>query len=804
MPTAAVPHAPKPTGPFQALFRSTLQQASSDGAVLMGRIVTAARQLMQAQEAALRDHLEREALAVAANQLRRQEQSLCAAYPQALLKAFSGPPAGKQQRALSMADVQFHELELMDEMQVQTTISLARIQQSVMQVAEGSLGELNTLVCSLLGMGSVRAELNPLRPESYINALKEVVEQSGLSDAQQLLWFNAMSGVLGPALHGQYQELCASLRQQGVLPVSFAVPVGFGGRTGAATSPNASQAGAGGEDLESAFQTQAAPLMDEALYASASGSSGRDPSLLTLDKLRSLLAGELAPVMSGLSRMEQFAAQFSQQFDATAAASPAAAAPDTAASDSKSGFDATVPAALEALTEMKQVDRVMQSLEQRRHAPGADAAVQTEGIVGQRQALRLHARSVAQAISLEVVTLMVDNMARDPRLLEPIARVIRGLEPALLRLALVDPRFFSDKQHPARRLLHEVTDHSLAFDSSSATGFDRFLGALESELTPLSTAPVESADVFEGKLAALRQLWSLDSAERSGDRARAVDVLSHAEARNLLAETIGRGIASHPDSAKVPGVVIDFLCGPWAQVVAQARIKQGPDSETAKKFDALVSAMLWSAHPELARADPNKLSRAVPRLLATLREGLDTIEYPATRTSVFLEALMAIHQKVFRANMAPEPVAQDAQMSRPFPVLDDDPWVAPREARESNFVEFSEVVPMGEPAQEHAQPERQDEAVPDPLAVVEMPLGNWVELLVNGQWIRTQLTWASPHGTLFLFTGAFGATQSMTRRSRDRLLATGKLRLLSGQSVDEGALNAVAQTAMRNSVDSTF
>jgi dihydroxyacetone kinase DhaKLM complex PTS-EIIA-like component DhaM len=36
------------------------------------------------------------------------------------------------------------------------------------------------------------------------------------------------------------------------------------------------------------------------------------------------------------------------------------------------------------------------------------------------------------------------------------------------------------------------------------------------------------------------------------------------------------------------------------------------------------------------------------------------------------------------------------------------------------------------------------------------------------------------------------------------LLATGKLRMVSGQPIVDGALNAVAQTAMRNSVDSVF
>jgi hypothetical protein len=154
------------------------------------------------------------------------------------------------------------------------------------------------------------------------------------------------------------------------------------------------------------------------------------------------------------------------------------------------------------------------------------------------------------------------------------------------------------------------------------------------------------------------------------------------------------------------------------------------------------------------------------------------------------------------------------------PVLEGDPWIAPEEARASNFVELQETMP--EPAA--LEPPLLPDLLPDivaapsgapshdlaaalPAAAVsdaDFALGCWVELMTNGQWQRTQLTWASPHGTLFLFTSVFGTTQSMARRSRDKLLASGRLRLLSGQAVDQEALDAVAQTAMRNSVDSVL
>jgi hypothetical protein len=139
----------------------------------------------------------------------------------------------------------------------------------------------------------------------------------------------------------------------------------------------------------------------------------------------------------------------------------------------------------------------------------------------------------------------------------------------------------------------------------------------------------------------------------------------------------------------------------------------------------------------------------------------------------------------------------------------ENPWLAPSEVKASGFLELAPDAEL---------PEAADLAVPVSLTDIEhepikgtreVPLssaaalhvGSWVELQVKDNWVRTQLSWASPHGTLFLFTSAFGTTQSMTRRSRDKLIATGAMRLVSGRPMVDGALDAVAQTALLNSLD---
>jgi hypothetical protein len=337
------------------------------------------------------------------------------------------------------------------------------------------------------------------------------------------------------------------------------------------------------------------------------------------------------------------------------------------------------------------------------------------------------------------------------------------------------------------------------------------MGQISKALNPLIRAQIEDAEPFEDAHRQLREIWMAAEKEKERSREQAVIALQHAEQRNLLAEKIARDIDSHADVAQVPAVVIDFLCGPWAQVVAQARIVGGAGSKAADKYQSLISALLWSAHPDLASRNVAKLTKLVPLLISTLRDGLETIRYPATRTSAFLEALMGLHQQAFRsASRGSEPAAPEVPRMDADPpppprasrVADGDPWVDPEEARTSNFVDIG--------ADTHV--DAFHGAVDAPVGSVsaldanldELPLGSWVELQIDDQWVRTQLTWASPHGTLFLFTSAFGTTQSMTRRSRDRLVESGKLRVISGQPVVESALDAVAQAAMRNSVDTTL
>jgi hypothetical protein len=470
--------------------------------------------------------------------------------------------------------------------------------------------------------------------------------------------------------------------------------------------------------------------------------------------------------------------------------------PDNARPD----FSKTMPAAVDALENMKQVDEVVERMKARQ---AADAKALAEG--------RQPAREPAQLLAQEVVHLMVDNIASDTRLLAPVQQCVRDLEPALLRLALDDPRFFSDRKHPARRLLQALTQRSLAFESESSPGFEAFIDPLRQAVEVLRTTHFPGGEPFDFALRTLEDAWGDAQQRDRHHREKAVRALLNAEQRNLLAEKIAKGLRERPDLEGAPPEIIAFITGPWTQVIAQARLADTTGSHDPGGYTSILTDLIWSVQPSVVGTQTQRLVKLVPVLVDRIRHGLATIDYPAQNTERFLDYLAQAHRMALRSGAEAKP-SQAAPLTREE--LDamiaggDDAgaWLVPKEAQDSGFMEtHASIVPRHvftstQPSQFSSTKPPEEDVLPE-LPVDLLQPGAWVEMMTPNGWQRFQVTWASPHGTLFMFTGKNGQPQSMTRRLLSKMLQGETLKLIARQDVVDGALDAVAERALRNSLD---
>ena len=445
--------------------------------------------------------------------------------------------------------------------------------------------------------------------------------------------------------------------------------------------------------------------------------------------------------------------------------------------------------------------------------------------------LKQKAQRVAQAVGLDLVRTLVAQVASDPLLLAPVREAVVALEPALLRLALGNPRFFNEDNHPGRRLLEGVAQRSFKYNDEFSSEFEGFFLPVQKAFNDLNANGSSEAEPFAQVLSRLKALWEEEDRQELLVQDPGLQSIRYAEERQALADQIAWDLSQRPDVDNAPGVILDFLYGPWALVIASAQLNDTESQADPGGYRKTVSNLLWSVKKEVTLKRPKELFAIIPGMLARLHSGLEMLGKTREETKPFFDALMRLHQPVLGLRRAR--IRNDANNSDPVPLeaaaseipssmsmeLDEtlpatpeqrkprpkaQPWLGQRELEAAGFedtlpTDYGDLV---EPARAQAL---DTEEVAADIGLTEQEStdlnaaailsglreGDWVDLFSRREWLRAQLIWASSKGTLFMFVSRGGRPHSMTKRSCERLIANRLLRPIDAQGVVKKALKAM-------------
>ncbi len=708
--------------------------------------------------------------------------------------------------------MRFEDLKLFEEEDLDESIEVAGAMQEVTMLTDDIMPTLDALISSLLGWITVQSQINPLRPEMFARALRDcITDQVADADIRGAIISHA-SARLGILLRKLYGELCQWLKSYGVEEAPNAPP---------ANLPNAAKANP----------------------SSVSNTVAR--TLLTLDKLRRLLSGEL----DGEVRHAQ-------------------------------DFLHTVPASVVALQDMRQVEAMVQRLEKKAKDSKDNPQADSQRKAAQARMALKDGRELGKQLGEEVVRLMLDNLIQDERLLPRVRAHLQTLEPTLMNIARDDGRFFSDKQHAARQFLDAVTNRSLGFSHEREEGYEAFLLSVEQSIAMLhkKTRAGETVQLAFGEvMERLSAIWNKLDAAVNVRREESARALLHAEQRNTIAQYVAQDFRLQAQDIEMPQMVLDFVCGPWSHAVAESQLRCTDGRTDPQGYQGLVAELFWSVQPSKAMRNRKRLVQLIPGMLAKLRQGLAIIEFPTERITDFFAYLIEMHEVALeggrqeaadelakaaaqltlqtqeldgvlvsegsmsqfdvahaeaarvqlevlyaasaQASLAKDESQPDASISLQNNQLENEPeadslfgdfpssrhdaqdardgvWLAQSEVSGAGFVNEQAMMPLDVSAAVSAA----ERGALAPEASVMIPIGSWVELMLEGVWVRAQLTWASPMRTLFMFVSRGGKAHSMSKRTMDKLSSQGLIRMVSDGLMVDKALDAVARTALRNSV----
>jgi len=387
----------------------------------------------------------------------------------------------------------------------------------------------------------------------------------------------------------------------------------------------------------------------------------------------------------------------------------------------------------------------------------------------------MQAASPLDAVLVDAVAMLFDAVFDEASIPDRLKAQIARLQIPVLKAAMLDRNFFSQPNHPVRRMLDTIATLAVHLPDNEAgnarletisqvvsrvlDSFEQDIAVFDSAATELEAISVTLDDTLEETVnASLQQ----DIAQiKQSERAELAPVIVH--------DFINRALRDQP----VADAVREFLRRDWAQLLTLDYVDAGEQGAHFNSHVETMRELVWSVQPKADMDARLMLVRILPGLLKRLREGTAEIALPQKLSDRFFATLVILHANAVRPNAQPVPL----------PDITPEEIEALTPASGANAAAVAASVPEAETA----VPEVEDEFS---LRARALNKGDWVEFHYDdGTFRRVRLGWVSGIRNTYLFSDQDGMNSFSIglHRLADKL-RRGEAVVVERKSITESAL----------------
>ncbi len=694
------------------------------------------------------------------------------------------------------------KLELVGNEAIEHRIIASRLALRLLDIASWELNDLRLRIQSLERMPELHRQ-DIFRPEVLAQRLVEQWTQAGLSVATWLMVQDLVQKTLAGQMLEIYHATNEFLIHQGVMAEIDLRPL-------VRRTPSAAvsaQAPLGSPQAPDNPPEKSASAVDPATAA-----PGRGPGSAAASQPAALRAGRLQSAEGGAvidgAAVPRPASRGREDMTEAAAWSPAQAVHDETRLQTATtplarvrmraqgvmgrlkqmltkqvaGFDETrtsqaSPQLAQAISRLQQAEAAPAQSEWLAEAQGQGVSqVHVEQAVGalrqRTNALKQAASTPSERATIEIVALMFQSILAEDRIPAVIRVWFARLQMPVLRVAISEPEFFGSLQHPARQLIDRMGSCVLGFDVVAVGG------ALESEIRRvvqvIEQYPETGRRVFELVYDEFDKFLSKFLSEQ-GSAARVVSVAQQIEQKETMAIQYTIELRKMLNDLPVREEIREFLFKVWAEVLALAAMKNGPQHAQTLQFKQAASDLVWAASAKPNRGDRARVIAELPRQLQLLRQGMALLGLDAAAQDAQLKIISDILADAFMSKTDAIPMAQVHAMAKRLTNLED--YLSDEDVGDLPLDTESLVTMIGLDA---AHTEVIANGGSQPTEAMrswarELQLGSWFSLDHNGTLSQVQFVWCSERKQLHLFAAVDGRNFLIQMRRLAAYLQAGLL-----------------------------
>ncbi len=387
-------------------------------------------------------------------------------------------------------------------------------------------------------------------------------------------------------------------------------------------------------------------------------------------------------------------------------------------------------------------------------------------------ALKQAAATSSEKATIEIVALMFQSILAEDRIPPAIRVWFARLQMPVLRVAISEPEFFGSLQHPARRLIDRMGSCVLGFDATVSGG------ALEIEVKRvvqvIEQYPETGRRVFQLVYDEFQKFLSKFLSEQ-GSAARVVTVAQQLEQKETMVIQYTIEMRSMLNDMPVREEIREFLFKIWAEVLAIAAMKNGPQHKDTITLKQAAADLVWAASAKPNRNDRARVIADLPQLLQLLRMGMAMLGMATPVQDQHLKIISETLADAFMSKTDAISVERIDEMAKRLANLED--YLSDEDVGDLPLDTENLVMMIGIDASDLSViadgGSRPSEAMR--AWAQELQLGAWFSLDHNGQVSHVQFAWRSDRKQLHLFASADGRNFLIQARRLAAYLQAGLL-----------------------------
>jgi hypothetical protein len=627
-------------------------------------------------------------------------------------------------------------LSLVDDDTIEREIIASRLALAMMDKASWEFTDLRTRMQMLEGRDELNAH-DLLRAHVVASVALDAWFRSGLSSSEWQMLKAHLHQEFAQLLGEAYHETNHWLIQQGVMPEVDLRP--FIRRSHQPASPTGARAqaewaGAHGETPFMARQVGAAE-------------SQRSQASAAADEVMALLQRVVSRQVQG----------FGAAAPGPNSHAPTEPMPYPQGAAGAPSLEQARPSRLSAA-----IHHAQEALQRRSQASAPDIELppvqQLEELKARNQAfkqvLKQAAGTPAERATIEIVALLFQSILQEERIPASVRVWFARLQMPVLRVAVSEPEFFAETDHPARALIDRMGSCVMGFNTQSGSGVGE---ALEREIKRIvqvvEAYPDTGRRVFQTVLTEFEKFLDHYFENENQASMKGVSLAQQVEQRETLAIQYTIELRKMLNEVPVQDGVREFLFQVWADVLAVTAVRTGAQSEETKAMKRAAADLIWSASAKVSREERAEVIRRLPPLLKTLRDGMGQAGLAAPKQDEQIRALNNSLAAAFTAKAATIPRERLEELMDQLQALE---ALLPEGGVEINE---SLVRDLSGHESEDLEVVAEGGSTPTPAMLAwarELQVGGWYMLDYRGRNDAMQLAWRGMRHQLTLFVSPQG------------------------------------------------